>query len=355
MSLPAQAQAEGLCLRFPESLGPHAQISHDNAVTMLLRAIQLSQHTPFVWGYIDKPSDGQLFLIFQTPQLPFPVDGIVYQDREQRYSMPAGGGRELEVAEVKFGFVPGVDQIAYRVRRRYRLQKGGHPQLVLVHYSRGQPNPILPTMNQPARNYPLRPVNEPAIYVMGERQGQKVFPNAPGPGPVSIPPAAERPGMNYGMPGMGMPGNPQAMLAHQNSNMEALDRRGQRERGGGMVPTPSIQRQSASRVVEEDDSADESETISTRTLALTRYRRNHEFMNEVFMYAALGDKKAPLPPPPYSIFNLPDLKDKVAKLTEEVEELKSRAAERKQAAAAAAGDLRDVPMDGLAISDPTPS
>ncbi len=38
-------------------------------------------------------SDGQLFLIFQTPQLPFPVDGIVYQDREQRYSMPAGSGR----------------------------------------------------------------------------------------------------------------------------------------------------------------------------------------------------------------------------------------------------------------------
>ncbi len=34
---------------------------------------------------------------------------------------------------------------------------------------------------------------------------------------------------------------------------------------------------------------DESDTISTRTLALTRYRRNHEFMNEVFMYAAFGE------------------------------------------------------------------
>lgn len=44
-----------------------------------------------------------------------------------------------------------------------------------------------------------------------------------------------------------------------------------------------------------------------------------------------------------------------AKLTGEVEELKSRAAERKTAAAAAAADLRDVPMDGLAISDPSPS
>ncbi|KAI0694700.1 hypothetical protein C8Q76DRAFT_685417 [Earliella scabrosa] len=349
MSLPAQAQAEGLCLRYPDALGPHAQISHDNAVTMLLRAIQLSQHTPFVWGYIDKPSDGQLFLVFQTPQLPFPLDGLVYQDREQRYSMPAGHGRELEVAEVKFGFIPGVDQVAYRVRRRYRLQKGGHPQLVLVHYSRGQPNPIMPAMNQPARNYPLRPVNEPAIYVMGERQGQKVYPNAGGPGPVPIPPAGDRPGMNYGMPGMGMPGNQQAMLAHQNSSMEALERRGQRDRGQSMAMRAGVP-----RMAEDDDSADESETISTRTLALTRYRRNHEFMNEVFMHAAFGDKKTPPPPAPFSVFKLSDLEDKVAKLTAEVEDLKSKSAARKQAAAAAASELRDVPMEGLAISESTP-
>ncbi|KAI0738895.1 hypothetical protein C8Q80DRAFT_1202637 [Daedaleopsis nitida] len=344
MALPAQAQAEGLCLRLPDPLGPQPQLNHETAVGLLLRAINLSQTTPFVWGYIDRPTDGQMFLIFQTPQLPFPLDGIVYQDREQRFSMAAGAGRELEVAEVKFGFIPGVDQVAFRVRRRYRLQKGGHPQLVLVHYSRGQPNPIIPSMNQPARNYPLRPVNEPAIFVMGERQGQKVFPNTAGPGSVSIPPAPDRPGMNFGMPGMGMPGNPQAMLAHQNSNMEALERRAQRDRGMSMGQRPG-----GPRIVEDDDSADESETISTRTLALTRYRRNHEFMNEVFMYAAFGDKEASPPPSPFSAFKLSDLEDKVAKLTAEVEELKAKSAARKQAAAE--GEVRDVPMDGLAISD----
>ena len=32
----------------------------------------------------------------------------------------------------------------------------------------------------------------------------------------------------------------------------------------------------------------EKEMISTRTLALTRFQRNHEFMDEVFMRAALG-------------------------------------------------------------------
>jgi hypothetical protein len=32
----------------------------------------------------------------------------------------------------------------------------------------------------------------------------------------------------------------------------------------------------------------EKEMISTRTLALTRFQRNHELMDEVFMQAALG-------------------------------------------------------------------
>lgn len=42
--------------------------------------------------------------------------------------------------EVKFGFIPNsTDTTAWRVRRRYRMHKGGHPQLVLIHYGRGQP------------------------------------------------------------------------------------------------------------------------------------------------------------------------------------------------------------------------
>lgn len=46
---------EGLCLRYPEPLGQQTSISYEAAVSLLLRAIQLAQHTPFVWGYIDKP------------------------------------------------------------------------------------------------------------------------------------------------------------------------------------------------------------------------------------------------------------------------------------------------------------
>ena len=110
MSALQQAQADGLCLRYPEPLGQHPQVSYENAVAMLLRAIHLASNTPFSWGYIDKPSgacsdvflpslahalpEGHLFLIFQMPQMPqFPPDGIVYQDREQRLMMIAGNGK----------------------------------------------------------------------------------------------------------------------------------------------------------------------------------------------------------------------------------------------------------------------
>ncbi|CDO72233.1 hypothetical protein BN946_scf184970.g85 [Trametes cinnabarina] len=287
------------------------------------------------------------------PQLPFPIDGLVYLDRDQRYNVPIGGGRELEVVEVKYGFIPGIDTTAYRVRRRYRLAKGGHPQLVLIHYCRGPPT-LIPSLDQPTRNYPLRPVNEPAVYVLGEKQGQKVF-SGGGPGAGRVPPAVERAGtaevgMGYGIPGMGMPSNPQALLAHQNSSMEALEKRALR-RSTSIGNRPGA---TAAARGEDDDSADESETISTRTLALTRYRRNHEYMNEVFMYAAFGDKDATSPPAPYSIFKKEDLDEKVAKLNAEIEELKTKAAARKEALSSTADHMADVSMDGASAFATTP-
>lgn len=146
MSAFDQARADGLCLRYPENLGLHQSLTYETAVTMLTKAFAVSHQVPFSWGYIDRPGEGQVFLIFIPPQSSFPNDGIRYQEPETRYSIPAGSSsRELEITESKFGFVPShaptgymsPDTNAWRVRRRYRMTKGGHPQLVLVHYSRG--------------------------------------------------------------------------------------------------------------------------------------------------------------------------------------------------------------------------
>lgn len=69
------------------------------------------------------------------------------------------------------------------------------------------------------------------MYVMGEKMGQKVYPGGPNPGPggPSTTQMERQMGMNFGV---GMGGNPQALLAQQNNSMEALDRR--RERSGSM-------------------------------------------------------------------------------------------------------------------------
>lgn len=97
-----------------------------------------------------------MLLLFLPPQSPFPIDGLRFQDQEVNFMIPIGTGRvsshwnqthsnlsliysqELEVHEAKFGFIPGSqDTNAWRFRRRYRLTKGGHSQLVLVHYTQG--------------------------------------------------------------------------------------------------------------------------------------------------------------------------------------------------------------------------
>ena len=80
---------------------------------------------------------------------------------------------------------------------------------------------IVPSLNQPIRSYPLRPLNEPAIFVIGPRQGQKVYPNGNAPAPL--------PGPDRGMPPIGF-GDQQAMLAQRNNAMEALERRNRAER-----------------------------------------------------------------------------------------------------------------------------
>ncbi|EIW81519.1 hypothetical protein CONPUDRAFT_165633 [Coniophora puteana RWD-64-598 SS2] len=410
------------CLRFPENLGMHGNMTVEQAVSMLLRAVQVSQNVPYQWGFIDKPPEGQVLLIFQPNLGQFPIDGIRYQEPENRMSIPVPGGRELEVVEAKYGFVPGGDQTAGRMRRRYRLHKGGHPQLTLVHYSRGPAMPIMPQFaSQPVRQYPLRTLTDPPVFVMGDKIGQKVYPPGTAPQPGSHPnshphphtghphshPAAAHPvqghpgqghppgmggapggggggggggmppgmgggggGMQGGMqggggmgPGPGMGGGggghgggpqgpmppigmgPQAMLAHQNGNMDALERRQreqqqqqqqarERERSGSMAGRPPPPH------MPDDEDAEESEMISTRALAMTRYRRNHELMEAVFKEAAFGDKKPAAPRSPYAQWDHAAIDNKVATLRGEMETLKAqrtaRSTEREALAASTA-------------------
>jgi hypothetical protein len=50
-----QPLPESPCLRFPESLGLHANVTVEAAANMLARAAQLSLTIPYSWTFIDKP------------------------------------------------------------------------------------------------------------------------------------------------------------------------------------------------------------------------------------------------------------------------------------------------------------
>ncbi|KAG8214832.1 NADP-dependent oxidoreductase domain-containing protein [Butyriboletus roseoflavus] len=363
-----QQHPDAPCLRFPENIGLHANVTIEAAANMLARAAQLSLTVPYSWTFIDKPvgtpardrtrtmradvltsiTEGQVVLIFLPNPAQPPNDGIRYQDQETRYALPVPGNREIEVMEIKYGFVPNTQETsAWRVRRRYRLIKGGHPHITLVHYTRGPMIQTVPSlMNSPVRQYPLRQINDPPVYVMGDKTGQKAYPPSSAPPPPQGPIGMSPQPMGMNQPGMGMVPqgmNPQAMgmspqgigmtqqamLAQQNSNMESLERRRERERERARERSGSMGTRPGPPRLDDDDSADEFEVISTRTLALTRYKRNHELMEEVFRKAAFGTLMTPPPPPPaYSIFDELELESKVAKLQQEVEVLQAQAAER---------------------------
>ncbi|KAF5309335.1 hypothetical protein D9611_014001 [Ephemerocybe angulata] len=355
-----QATQDGLCLQYPDPLPHSAEVSLETAVTTLMRAIQMSENRPFHYRYIDKPAEGTMAMLFLDPRARFPNDGIRWQEPDTVRLIPAGGGRELEVSESRFGFVPGSqDQNAWRLRRRYRLVKGGHPSLVLVHYTRGPPAPISPGVaNLPVRVYPLRTVNEPPTIVIGDKAGQKFYPpGTPGPGmqPPPPPSAVNAPGgptIPGGPPGMGNmafnhPGATAAMVNQQNAAMEQLERRREREREKERAAARERAGSTSGRPqhINDDGSDDETDQISTRTLALTRYKRNHEFMNDVFRQAAFGDKNRPPQPSPYSIFNKEDLERKTAQLQADIELLKQKTAERQKGRG-----LPDVSMEGQALT-----
>ena len=102
------------------------------------------------------------------------------------------------------------------------------------------------------------------------------------------------------------PGHQAALLAAQNREMEAMERRQARERAAMPVRAESqsprftspyqfvfLSFQPHAHAQHDEDSGDEFDHISTRSLALARYKRNHDYMNEVFNYAAFGTKIQP--------------------------------------------------------------
>jgi hypothetical protein len=209
--------------------------------------------------------------------------------------------------------------------------------------------------NAPVRAYPLPPISQPPVFIAGERQGQRVVPHGVGGQRPGMPGAPGLGGMAGPMGGMGPMGGAGvvppgmagmtpagvmpagmadrgALLAHQAMEHRALaaGRAGPGVPPGaypggappgahlgaaGTVPGAAAvaghqqQQQPQQSLVEEEE-----RDVSTRTVAAARYTRNHDWMNEVFAYAAFGDKVLPSKPKRlHEIFDKDDLANRVVR------------------------------------------
>ncbi|KAG8935338.1 hypothetical protein FRC02_008274 [Tulasnella sp. 418] len=308
-------------LRLDASLPVQPSLTHEEAANFLIQAIRHSHTRPYRHEYIDKPGDGEMHIICQVPSLPvFSADGLRYLEGEHRYSVPMGN-YELEVAETKYGFIPGMHEpSASRVRRKYRFTKGNVPAVVLVHYTRGPACAIPPHMaNIPVRSYPLVPSTEPAVFVMGEKAGQKVMMNPPAgpavnhhhppPGPHGIPPGVQM--------GHHLPPSHHVQAQAQAVNAQSAQLAAMNARKGTLPGVPGVPKPGP-RPGADDDEEDESDVISHRDLATMRFTRNHEFLAELF-------SPEPLPAPSSGPSETQEeLEAKLAKLNAEIEELNQK-------------------------------
>ncbi|KAF8610052.1 hypothetical protein BDV93DRAFT_517246 [Ceratobasidium sp. AG-I] len=268
-------------LRCTQTFGPKQSLTFEEAAQFLHQLCQgPGANLTYSWQFIDRPADGDVYVYFQV-SAPTPlIDGLQYMEPETSYR-PL---QDLEVHETRFGFIPGMgEKEAGRVRKRYRLAHGGHPNIVLVHYTKGPAKPVLPTMNVPVRNYPLPILNEPPMYVMGEKSGQRAMvPNA-------------------------------AQIASQQQQLDALASRRQ----------AAMQPQAAAMARRQDDDSDEeSSRVTTRALAVTRFKRNHELLAEVFAVNAVANAKAI--PSPYEKVDQAELEAKLAQANQELEALREK-------------------------------
>ncbi|KAG4304222.1 hypothetical protein PORY_002403 [Pneumocystis oryctolagi] len=140
-------------------VNPHLSI--ESIADMLFKAPGVVQQIPFVWNFIDKPVDGQIFLVWLSPELTInpPPDGLQYMDTENCYRIDIGANT-VEIFEHKYGFHPATESHTSRIRRRFRLIKGGNDQLWLIYYLRSSENDRLlansqTAIPQPPRSYPL--------------------------------------------------------------------------------------------------------------------------------------------------------------------------------------------------------
>ncbi|CAG8478138.1 639_t:CDS:2 [Ambispora gerdemannii] len=148
-------------------------LTPEMATEMLTKAMNLINQIAFSFLYIDRPADGQVYLICLPPNdEDLPPDGFHYLEGEQSYKTTLPDGRELLCFERRGGYAP-TDQFTSKLRRRYRLNVGNE-NLQLLHYARLEDNQrqmLTQTgvLRTPPRKF-VPPIPAVSPYIRGQQQ-----------------------------------------------------------------------------------------------------------------------------------------------------------------------------------------
>ncbi|KAF4629050.1 hypothetical protein G7Y89_g9098 [Cudoniella acicularis] len=275
--------------RFPQLPSLHP----DKVADWLIGAPKIARDTaPFYWTYLDRPADGTILLVWQSPSLgtDFPSDGYVWAPGETVFQLDIGGYL-LEMYHAKTGYSPG-EPLATHSRRRYRLipsrnQPAGAPSpdiaLWIIHYGQAEPNDRVPSNMIPVD---VRVQNTIQARAYLHSQGQIVqkefmlhdrtnwpqiaFPrNQPRGAPIyggNAPPARIPQTMAYPTQ-HAVPGPPAKRVRTQANTSQAAAN-------------------NAAAVLDIDDEEDTSrgdlfDHTTPREISMSRYKQNHEWMEEI--------------------------------------------------------------------------
>lgn len=127
----------------------------DKAAEFLMRASSISSKSGFTWVYVDRPSDGSMFLYkVNSGDISIPDDGYGWMDDEV-FSKATVGTQEIEIISRSQGFAMG-DANVTMTRRRYRLT--GNPNFQLLHYTSISSESLkIPIVPSKIRSWPRDP------------------------------------------------------------------------------------------------------------------------------------------------------------------------------------------------------
>ncbi|KAL7752609.1 hypothetical protein RI367_002143 [Sorochytrium milnesiophthora] len=217
----------------------------------------------FGYATVDKPPHGFTMYFLAMSQDEPPPDGYIWLDSEVPKSIPIDSNRVIMMFERRQGVVPGEHTVSM-TKRRYQLQVNGQAlQVQLVHYLEADESTRSVPVNAANFKTPARrqPIAQPAAS------------------PVQHPPAHLHAASPY-MPTatrLQTVGHPSPAVRSPHAAVPATKRKSQ-------VPhTAQRPKQQARTAAPSEDQllADDIPHFSARDVAMARFKRNHEFMEDI--------------------------------------------------------------------------